>query len=521
VADELMRGSSGDRKRVVFIGGLDDGRRAVEVLLTHPRVDLVGAFVLDDAAGAAISGFRTFDDLVAPPVLRKIRRIRDHVDEIRALAPDVVFVVGFSQIIPQALLDVPPRGVIGFHSAVLPGRRGCSPLIWAMVDGLTGTGVTMFYMDAGIDTGDVVDIRSFPIEPDDYAVDVLRKADDATIELLRAHLDGVLAGTAPRTSQEGDESVYTRKRTPADGEIDWTRPAKEIVDLVRALGPPYPVAHTFGGDGVPILIERARAVPGLALPPPRHLPNDPMRRRVLCVVAHPDDEVLGVGGTLALHAEAGSEVTVLIMSEGEQEKLEGTPRCQTRRECALEAAREMGVANVVFHDFPDQRLETVPFIELIKAVEAALGTYQPDVVYAHHGGDANTDHQVVFKAVYAACRPMTALGSTVERFLTFETPSSTDQAPQVGDYVFNPTTFIDVEPVWDRKLKALECYPTEMIGGRHPRSFDYIEALARVRGGHSGYLLAEAFVPVRERLARPTVPGTHDRPDRRSPSTAP
>jgi LmbE family N-acetylglucosaminyl deacetylase len=191
------------------------------------------------------------------------------------------------------------------------------------------------------------------------------------------------------------------------------------------------------------------------------------------------------------------------MSEGEQEKLESTPRCQTRRECALDAARKMGVGNVVFHDFPDQRLDAVPFIELIKVVEAALTTYRPTVVYTHHGGDANTDHQVVFKAVYAACRPMTVLGSTVERLLTFETPSSTDQAPQIGGYVFNPTTFVDVEPVWDRKLKALECYPTEMIGGRHPRSFDYIEALARVRGGHSGYLLAEAFVPVRERLARP------------------
>jgi methionyl-tRNA formyltransferase len=500
VADDSRTGQTEDRRRVVFVGGLDDGRRTVEVLLAHPRVDLVGAFVLDDAAGAGVSGFRTFDDLVRPPVLRTISRIRDHVDEIRNLHPDVVFVVGFSQIIPRALLEVPPLGVIGFHSAVLPGRRGCSPLIWAVVDGLTETGVTMFYMDAGIDTGDVIGTRSFPLEPEDYAADVLRKADDATIDLLEAHLDGVLDGTAPRTEQDGAASTYTRKRTPADGEIDWSRPAQEIVNLVRALAPPYPGAHTFGGDGVPILIERARAAPELALPRPRPLPGDPMRRRVLCVVAHPDDEVLGVGGTLALHAEAGGDVTVLIMSEGEQEKLESTPRCQTRRECAVEAARRLGVGEVVFHDFPDQRLDGVPFIQLIKAVEAALTTYRPTAVYTHHNGDANTDHQVVFKAVYAACRPMTPLGAAVERFLTFETPSSTDQAPQISGYVFNPTTFVDVEPVWDRKLKALECYPTEMIGGRHPRSFDYIEALARVRGGHSGYLFAEAFVPIRERV---------------------
>jgi LmbE family N-acetylglucosaminyl deacetylase len=364
----------------------------------------------------------------------------------------------------------------------------------------------MFYMDEGIDTGDVIGVERFAIEEDDAAADVLRKADDATILLLERHLDAILDGTAPRTPQREGVGTYTRRRTPADGEIDWTRPAHEVVNLIRALAPPYPIAHTYAGDGVPVLIEKARAAPELRLPPPRRLQHDPMHQRVLCVVAHPDDETLGVGGTLALHAEAGSAVMVVIMSEGEEEKLEHTPRCETRRECALAAAKAMGVATVEFHDFPDQRLDSVPFIELIKTVEAAIGAHRPTVIYTHHGGDANTDHQVVFKAVYAASRPMTPLGSTVNRFLTFETPSSTDQAPQVGDYVFNPTTFIDVESVWDRKVKALECYPTEMIGGRHPRSFEYIEALARVRGGHAGYSLAEGFVSVRERLARPVFP---------------
>ena len=88
-------------RRVVFIGGLDDGRRTVEELRRRSRVDLVGVFVLDDETGSRVSGFRTFDDLVEPPVLRKIAKIRDHADEIAALAPDLVFVVGFSQIVPS------------------------------------------------------------------------------------------------------------------------------------------------------------------------------------------------------------------------------------------------------------------------------------------------------------------------------------------------------------------------------------------------------------------------------------
>ena len=177
------------RRRVVFIGGLDDGRRTVQELLDHPRVDLVGVFVLDEQAVGAVSGFRTFDDIVAPPVLRKIAKVRDHADEIAALRPDLIVVVGFSQIIPPTILPVPPLGVIGFHTAVLPGRRGSSPVIWAIVDGLPESGVTMFYMDEGIDTGDVIAVERFPIEDDDYAVDVLRKADDATLTLLRAHLE--------------------------------------------------------------------------------------------------------------------------------------------------------------------------------------------------------------------------------------------------------------------------------------------------------------------------------------------
>jgi hypothetical protein len=93
----------------------------------------------------------------------------------------------------------------------------------------------------------------------------------------------------------------------------------------------------------------------------------------------------------------------------------------------------------------------------------------------------------------------------VERLLAFETPSSTDQAPQIGEFFFCPNCFVDVEPVWERKVEALKCYPTELIGGKHPRSFEYIEALARMRAGYAGYLLAEAFLLVRERVSSPML----------------
>ena len=98
------------QRRVVFIGGLDDGRRAVQELLDHPNVDLVGVFVLDEEAAGSVAGFRTFDDLVAPPVLRRIDKVRAHAGEVAALRPDLVVVVGFSQIIPPSILEIPPLG---------------------------------------------------------------------------------------------------------------------------------------------------------------------------------------------------------------------------------------------------------------------------------------------------------------------------------------------------------------------------------------------------------------------------
>lgn len=224
-----------------------------------------------------------------------------------------------------------------------------------------------------------------------------------------------------------------------------------------------------------------------------------MRKRVLCVVAHPDDEVLGPGGTLCRHVEAGGEVAVLILSEGEEAKVEA-PRSDHRLQSARDAAVIMGTHEMRVLGFPDQRLDTVPFIELIKPIEATILRFRPQVVYTHHGGDANTDHQVTFKAAYAACRPMSDFGTSVERLLTFETPSSTEQAPQLGPYIFGPTCFVDVERTWERKIRALQCYESEMIGGIHPRSFEYVEALARMRAGHAGMRMAEAFVLVRERL---------------------
>ena len=285
---------------------------------------------------------------------------------------------------------------------------------------------------------------------------------------------------------------------PADGEVDWSRPASEIVDLVRASSTQNPMAHTFGGDGEAIVIEKARLAKTSELPERQYHPGR-RSRTVLCVASHPDDEVLGVGATLALHAARGDRVIAVILSEGEDAKSDELERSSTRRADAKRSAELLGLDDIVLLDFPDQQFETVPFIELILAIEGIIRSEKPEIVYTHHGGDANTDHQIAFKATYAACRPMTGAGALVNSLLAYETPSSTDQAPQIDSFAFVPSRFVNVESVWDSKIEALKCYASELVGGIHPRSLDYIEALARMRGGYAGYRLAEAFVVVRDR----------------------
>ncbi len=485
--------------RVALYAGLEDGRLVAEHIESRSDVTLAAVFSLDDTLAIKQSGYVTLDGVAAPGRHHKFTNIEDTVPTLQDAAPDLVLIVGMSVIIPESVLQVPSKGTVGFHTAILPGRRGCSPVIWAIVDGMTSSGVTMFYMDKAIDAGDIIDTKAFDIAPDEDANDVLKKANQATVDLVETRLHELCAGTAPRTPHDLSLSTYTRKRSKSDGEIDWNEPAEKVVNLVRALAPPYPGAHFFAGDGQAVIVEKARLATAQELPLPRTNLIARRQHTVVCVVAHPDDEVLGVGGTLALHALRGDRVVVLILSEGEDEKSEERDKNPQRLSCAEQAAIKLGVSDLVFLDIPDQKFDQVPFIDLIHGIEGVVKTERPTIIYTHHPGDANTDHQLTFKATYAACRPMTAHGLSIESLLTFETPSSTDQAPQLQEFVFNPQHFVGIDETWNAKVEALHCYASEIVGGIHPRSYDYIRSLARMRGGHSGFMLAEAFGIARQR----------------------
>ncbi len=206
--------------------------------------------------------------------------------------------------------------------------------------------------------------------------------------------------------------------------------------------------------------------------------------QVLVVAAHPDDEALGAGATLAKHVLAGDEVRILILGKG---------RPGAGSDTAAFAAADAIGARMTLHDLPDNEFDTVPLLRIVKLVEEAIIEHQPGIVYTHHVGDLNVDHRRSHEAVLAACRPQG--DCPVRQIIAFEVPSATEW----GLASFRPTLFVDVsgEP-WARKRKALACYRSEMRSFPHPRSPAAIGALAMWRGATAGVQMAEAFELVRE-----------------------
>ena len=217
------------------------------------------------------------------------------------------------------------------------------------------------------------------------------------------------------------------------------------------------------------------------------------KKKVLVIVAHPDDEVLGCGGTIAKHKDLGDYVTVLIMSDGVNSRDEKfkSESIDERRACAKQANSILKVDDLSFLSFPDNKMDTVPLLEVIKSIENKMTELCPDIVYTHSLSDLNIDHCVVHNASITACRALP--GQSVHQLLFFEVPSSTEWRPSASNNNFNPNWFSDISDTLDLKLQALSAYEKELHEFPHPRSLIAVECLAKWRGACSGVLAAEAF----------------------------
>lgn len=219
---------------------------------------------------------------------------------------------------------------------------------------------------------------------------------------------------------------------------------------------------------------------------------------VLVVAAHPDDEVLGCGGTIARHAQAGDTVHVLILAEGATSRSQSRDRDQhqdllsTLAQAAQRAGQILGATSVRLHDFPDNRMDRCDLLDIVKVVELAVAQFQPNIVYTHHAGDVNIDHQRTHAAVVTAVRPLPT--SAVKTLLFFEVASSTEWQPPGSAPSFAPNWFVNITETLERKRQALQAYEAEMRPWPHARSHPALEHLARWRGASVGVEAAEAFM---------------------------
>ena len=219
---------------------------------------------------------------------------------------------------------------------------------------------------------------------------------------------------------------------------------------------------------------------------------------VLCVAAHPDDEVLGAGGTLARHAADGEDVHVCILSDGVTSRYDdpesATEEIEQRRDRARRACETLG-ATVSLHEFPDNQFDTVALLDIVQIIEAEIAEHEPRVVYTHHYGDLNVDHELACRATVTATRPLADSG--VERVLAFETLSATEWSVPSPENAFQPQEFVNVEDHLPAKLDALAVYESELREPPHPRTPETVEQNAHVWGAKAGVPAAEPFEVLR------------------------
>jgi LmbE family N-acetylglucosaminyl deacetylase len=226
---------------------------------------------------------------------------------------------------------------------------------------------------------------------------------------------------------------------------------------------------------------------------------------VLVIAAHPDDEILGCGATMARMSTEGHNVAVLILGEGVTSRSDSPEQAdrgevESLREASRQANRLCGVEEVSFADFPDNRFDTVPLLDVVKRVERVIDEFAPSVVFTQHGGDLNVDHVVTHRATLTATRPMAGCG--VETVHAYEVNSSTEWGFGQFTGPFQPTVYYDVSETLAAKIEAMKAYSSEMREFPHPRSVEAMEALARVRGSQAGLQAAEAFELVRRAIPR-------------------
>tara|TARA_B110000305_G_scaffold89736_1_gene101206 strand:- start:332 stop:1015 length:684 start_codon:yes stop_codon:yes gene_type:complete len=213
---------------------------------------------------------------------------------------------------------------------------------------------------------------------------------------------------------------------------------------------------------------------------------------VLVVAAHPDDEAIGCFGTLLKHYKFGDEINIIFLSDGVSSRGINKKKKYERKKNCLKVLKIIGLKskNVFFLDYPDNMIDTVPLLDVIKNIEEIKKKIQPNVLYTHFSNDLNIDHRIAYQAAITASRP--SKNETIKKILCFEIVSSTEWSDK-NKQIFSPNYFVDISKFINRKLKALAIYDKEIKKSPNARSLENIKNLALLRGSRAGVNYAEAF----------------------------
>jgi N-acetylglucosamine malate deacetylase 1 len=522
-----------------YLGGVLEGQQVLTALQTGGwRPALVLA--LDDAALHGAAGGTPWPDQIGSVPVVKVPSFQSPaaIYALGAMRAQGVLCGGISEILRQPFLRAFPLGVYGFHGSLLPALAGPAPVNWAIIQGLAETGTTLLRYTPDVDGGTVVAQAPCRIDPSEIPATLYEKLARLSAQLWLEHWPAISRGAIPERPL-GALPLNLRRR-PEDGLIRWSEHSAVTLDRwIRALSHPYPGAY-FWFDRRRIWVYRAElelksaavaepmlesaaasaltvvfadgrlrcsdlalddgaSVPAQLLGQLAEHAGRPMTalhrgRKVLVIAAHPDDEVLGVGGTLIRHFKAGDEVRALIVCSAASIRYPDGEHDQPgdwERASHYLGARTRGLG------FPDQRLDAGSNLELIQALEREVREFEPDTVYTHHWGDVNADHVRIAEAVDVATRPFAA--PSVKRLYAFYTPSSSEWTASARDRPFLPNVYSDITLELDRKLDAMRCYRSELRPYPHPRSLRSLRERAGLWGSVANMPAAEPLMLLRAR----------------------
>lgn len=296
--------------RICWVGFHEEGLPALRAV-AEAGYDIAAVITLTADAAARRSAATDYGAVCAELglPLHRVENINDDeaVTLIEELSPDLMIVLGWSQILKERVLSIPPLGVVGAHASLLPSNRGRAPVNWAIIRGEERSGNTLMWLAAGVDSGDIIDQKSFEIELVDTCATVYDKVAASNRTMVLDLLAALAAGDRPGRPQPASSDPLLPGRKPADGLIDWSRPARDIYDLIRGVTRPYPGAFSHL-DGEKVHIWRSSLLPIAA---PLAAPGT-----VLGPVISPDSAAAGqaiacgVGAIVVLEAQPTDEPPV-------------------------------------------------------------------------------------------------------------------------------------------------------------------------------------------------------------------